>query len=74
MCVCVVQEPHPLRLTLEEVDKRRAQLDSCALSVFEHLGELKSFFVEVSPLQSRLHHHLCCLKKLHWFFASAGHQ
>ncbi|CAG01002.1 unnamed protein product, partial [Tetraodon nigroviridis] len=42
----LLKEPHPLRLTLEEVEKRRAQLDSCALSMFEHLGELKSFFVE----------------------------
>ncbi|XP_056884546.1 neurobeachin-like protein 1 isoform X3 [Takifugu flavidus] len=42
----LLKEPHPVRLTLEEVVKRRAQLDSCALSMFEHLGELKSFFVE----------------------------
>lgn len=46
-----------MRLTLEEVDKRRAQLDSCALSMFEHLGELKSFFVEVCPIQSQHHHY-----------------
>lgn len=42
-----------MRLTLEEVVKRRAQLDSCALNMFEHLGELKSFFVEVCLTQSR---------------------
>lgn len=53
-----------MRLTLEEVDKRRAQLDSCALSMFEHLGELKSFFVEVCPIQSQHHHCLFFLKNL----------
>ncbi|XP_034031730.1 neurobeachin-like protein 1 isoform X2 [Thalassophryne amazonica] len=41
----LLKEPHPVRLSLEEV-KRKAQLDSCPLSVFEHLSELKSFFVE----------------------------
>lgn len=41
------QEPHPVRLSLEEVEKRKARLDTCPLSIFEHLTELKSFFVEV---------------------------
>lgn len=36
-----------MRLSQEEVEKRKAQLDSSPLSVFEHLGDLKSFFVEV---------------------------
>ncbi len=46
--VCVTaQEPHPVRLSQEEVEKRKAQLDSCPLSMFEHLSDLKSFFVEV---------------------------
>lgn len=36
-----------MRLTQEEVEKRKAQLDSCPLNVFEHLSDLKSFFVEV---------------------------
>lgn len=43
-----LQEPHPVRLSQEEVEKRKAQLDSSPLSIFEHLGDLKSFFVEVS--------------------------
>lgn len=47
-CMCVSsQEPHPVRLSQEEVEKRKAQLDSCPLSMFEHLSDLKSFFVEV---------------------------
>lgn len=46
VCVCH-QEPHPMRLTQEEVEKRKAQQDSCPLNMFEHLSDLKSFFVEV---------------------------
>nr|XP_057907467.1 neurobeachin-like protein 1 isoform X2 [Doryrhamphus excisus] len=42
----LLKEPHPIRLTQEEVEKRKAQLDSCPLSMFEHLSDLKSFFVE----------------------------
>lgn len=36
-----------MRLSQEEVEKRKAQLDSCPTSMFEHLSDLKSFFVEV---------------------------
>lgn len=36
-----------MRLSQEEVEKRKAQLDSSPLSMFEHLSDLKSFFVEV---------------------------
>ncbi|XP_042558754.1 LOW QUALITY PROTEIN: neurobeachin-like protein 1 [Clupea harengus] len=42
----LLKEPHPVRLSLEELEKRKARLDSCPLSVFEHVTELKSFFVE----------------------------
>ncbi|XP_071320781.1 neurobeachin-like protein 1 isoform X3 [Trachinotus anak] len=42
----LLKEPHPVRLSQEEVEKRKAQLDSCPLSMFEHLSNLKSFFVE----------------------------
>ncbi|KAM8904058.1 neurobeachin-like protein 1 isoform 2-T3 [Spinachia spinachia] len=42
----LLKEPHPVRLPLEEVEKRKAQLDSCHFSMFEHLSDLKSFFVE----------------------------
>uniref|UniRef100_A0AAX7UYT6 Neurobeachin-like protein 2 n=1 Tax=Astatotilapia calliptera TaxID=8154 RepID=A0AAX7UYT6_ASTCA len=43
----LLKEPHPVRLSQEEVEKRKAQLDSCPTSMFEHLSDLKSFFVEV---------------------------
>ncbi|RVE75339.1 hypothetical protein OJAV_G00015710 [Oryzias javanicus] len=42
----LLKEPHPVRLSLEEVERRKSQLDSCPLNMFEHLGNLKSFFVE----------------------------
>ncbi|XP_069568849.1 neurobeachin-like protein 1 isoform X2 [Brachyistius frenatus] len=42
----LLKEPHPVRLPQEEAERRRAQLDSCPVSVFEHLDDLKSFFVE----------------------------
>ncbi|XP_069377494.1 neurobeachin-like protein 1 isoform X2 [Paralichthys olivaceus] len=42
----LLKEGHPVRLSQEEVEKRKAQLDSCPLSMFEHLSDLKSFFVE----------------------------
>ncbi|XP_034461449.1 neurobeachin-like protein 1 isoform X1 [Hippoglossus hippoglossus] len=42
----LLKEPHPVRLLQEEVEKRKAQLDSSPLSLFEHLSDLKSFFVE----------------------------
>lgn len=35
-----------MRLSLEELEKRRTRLDSCPLNIFEHLTELKSFFIE----------------------------
>lgn len=42
----LLKEPHPVRLSQEEVEKRKALLDSCPLNMFEHLSNLKSFFVE----------------------------
>uniref|UniRef100_A0A3Q3QH30 Neurobeachin-like protein 2 n=1 Tax=Monopterus albus TaxID=43700 RepID=A0A3Q3QH30_MONAL len=42
----LLKEPHPVRLPQEEVEKRKTQLDSCPLNMFEHLSDLKSFFVE----------------------------
>ncbi|KAM4560063.1 neurobeachin-like protein 1 isoform 3-T3 [Odontesthes bonariensis] len=42
----LLKEPHPVRLSQEEVEKRKTQLDSCPLNMFEHLSDLKSFFVE----------------------------
>lgn len=49
-----LQEPHPVRLLQEEVEKRKAQLDSSPLSMFEHLSDLKSFFVEVGLKKKKL--------------------
>ncbi|XP_058471810.1 neurobeachin-like protein 1 isoform X2 [Solea solea] len=42
----LLKEPHPVRLSQEDVDKRKSQLDSSPLNMFEHLNDLKSFFVE----------------------------
>uniref|UniRef100_UPI00398EFA2E neurobeachin-like protein 2 isoform X1 n=1 Tax=Pristiophorus japonicus TaxID=55135 RepID=UPI00398EFA2E len=42
----LLKEPHPLRLTAENSARRLARFDSYTLNVFEHLGQLKSFFVE----------------------------
>uniref|UniRef100_A0A674BFJ4 Neurobeachin-like protein 2 n=1 Tax=Salmo trutta TaxID=8032 RepID=A0A674BFJ4_SALTR len=42
----LLKEPHPVRLSLEEVEKRKGRLDASPLSIFQHLAELKSFFVE----------------------------
>ncbi|KAM6945740.1 LOW QUALITY PROTEIN: neurobeachin-like protein 1 [Aplochiton taeniatus] len=42
----LLKEPHPVRLSLEEVERRRARMDTVPLSIFQHLTELKSFFVE----------------------------
>ncbi|KAJ4920566.1 hypothetical protein JOQ06_022127 [Pogonophryne albipinna] len=42
----LLKEPHPVRLCQEEVDKRKSQMDSSLLNMFEHLSDLKSFFVE----------------------------
>ncbi|KAG2459437.1 NBEL1 protein, partial [Polypterus senegalus] len=43
----LLKEPHPVRLSSEEVEKRQSKLDSYPLSIFQNLSELKSFFVEV---------------------------
>ncbi|KAL4635789.1 neurobeachin-like protein 1 [Arapaima gigas] len=41
----LLKEPHPVRFSLEEMEKRKSR-DTYPLSIFEHLTELKSFFVE----------------------------
>lgn len=41
------QEPHPARLSAESAARRLAQLDTRSPNIFENLGQLKSFFVEV---------------------------
>ncbi|XP_072337816.1 neurobeachin-like protein 1 isoform X1 [Scyliorhinus torazame] len=42
----LLKESHPSRLSAEEALKRQAKMDSCPLNIFQHLTELKSFFVE----------------------------
>ncbi|XP_078085111.1 neurobeachin-like protein 1 isoform X4 [Mustelus asterias] len=42
----LLKEPHPPRLAAEEALKRQAKMDNCPLNIFQHLTELKSFFVE----------------------------
>eukprot|EP00061_Rhincodon_typus_P016025 g44018.t1 len=43
---CYFLEPHPCRLSADEALKRQAKMDNCPLNIFQHLTELKSFFVE----------------------------
>uniref|UniRef100_A0A452HZW4 Neurobeachin-like protein 2 n=1 Tax=Gopherus agassizii TaxID=38772 RepID=A0A452HZW4_9SAUR len=43
----LLKEPHPARLSAEEVLQRQTKSDSSTLNLFQHLPELKSFFVEV---------------------------
>ncbi|XP_043381670.1 neurobeachin-like protein 1 isoform X1 [Chelonia mydas] len=42
----LLKEPHPVRLSAEEVVQRQTKSDSSTLNLFQHLPELKSFFVE----------------------------
>uniref|UniRef100_H0VBD3 Neurobeachin like 1 n=1 Tax=Cavia porcellus TaxID=10141 RepID=H0VBD3_CAVPO len=42
----LLKEPHPPRLTAEEAVQKQTKADSSALNLFQHLPELKSFFIE----------------------------
>uniref|UniRef100_A0A8B9BTD5 Neurobeachin-like protein 2 n=1 Tax=Anser brachyrhynchus TaxID=132585 RepID=A0A8B9BTD5_9AVES len=42
----LLKEPHPQRLSAEEVVQRLTKSDTSTLNLFQHLTELKSFFVE----------------------------
>ncbi|XP_028924584.1 neurobeachin-like protein 1 isoform X1 [Ornithorhynchus anatinus] len=42
----LLKEPHPPRLSAEEVVQRQTKIDVCTLNLFQHLPELKSFFIE----------------------------
>uniref|UniRef100_K7FGC5 Neurobeachin-like protein 2 n=1 Tax=Pelodiscus sinensis TaxID=13735 RepID=K7FGC5_PELSI len=42
----LLKEPHPVRLSVEEVLQRQTKSDSLSLNLFQHLPELKSFFIE----------------------------
>ncbi|XP_054992464.1 neurobeachin-like protein 2 isoform X1 [Sorex araneus] len=43
----LLKEPHPVRLSAEEVAQRLARLDTNSPSIFQHLDQLKAFFAEV---------------------------
>uniref|UniRef100_A0A8D2LFF2 Neurobeachin-like protein 2 n=1 Tax=Varanus komodoensis TaxID=61221 RepID=A0A8D2LFF2_VARKO len=42
----LLKEPHPARLSAENASRRLSRLDTASPSIFENLGQLKSFFVE----------------------------
>ncbi|KAL8183651.1 UNVERIFIED_CONTAM: hypothetical protein K2H54_048175 [Gekko kuhli] len=42
----LLKEPHPARLSAEEVVQKQSRSDISTLNLFQHLPELKSFFIE----------------------------
>uniref|UniRef100_A0ACB8G153 Neurobeachin-like protein 1 n=1 Tax=Sphaerodactylus townsendi TaxID=933632 RepID=A0ACB8G153_9SAUR len=42
----LLKEPHPARLSAEEVVQKQSRSDTSTLNLFQHLPELKSFFIE----------------------------
>uniref|UniRef100_A0A669Q4A2 Neurobeachin-like protein 2 n=1 Tax=Phasianus colchicus TaxID=9054 RepID=A0A669Q4A2_PHACC len=46
----LLKEPHPQRLSAEEVVQRLTRSDTSTLNLFQHLTELKSFFIEVDGI------------------------
>ncbi|XP_023565929.1 neurobeachin-like protein 1 [Octodon degus] len=42
----LLKEPHPPRLTAEEAVQKQTKTDFSTLNLFQHLPELKSFFIE----------------------------
>ncbi|XP_071791552.1 neurobeachin-like protein 1 [Asterias amurensis] len=48
----LLKEPHPRRLSIEEIAKKASKNQTQLLNVFDHLSELKAFFVEVSTSDS----------------------
>ncbi|XP_059583066.1 neurobeachin-like protein 1 isoform X2 [Alligator mississippiensis] len=42
----LLKEPHPPRLSAEEVVQKLTKSDTATLNLFQHLPELKSFFIE----------------------------
>uniref|UniRef100_A0A8C4KJK8 Neurobeachin-like protein 2 n=1 Tax=Dromaius novaehollandiae TaxID=8790 RepID=A0A8C4KJK8_DRONO len=46
----LLKEPHPQRLSAEEVVQRLTRSDTSTLNLFQHLTELKSFFIEVGGI------------------------
>uniref|UniRef100_A0A670XXI6 Neurobeachin like 1 n=1 Tax=Pseudonaja textilis TaxID=8673 RepID=A0A670XXI6_PSETE len=43
----LLKEPHPARLSVEEVLQKQTKNENSTLNLFQHLSELKSFFIEV---------------------------
>lgn len=43
----ILKEPHPPRLSAEEAIQKQTKSDTSTLNLFQHLPELKSFFIEV---------------------------
>ncbi|XP_077175319.1 neurobeachin-like protein 1 isoform X2 [Paroedura picta] len=41
----LLKEPHPVRLSAEEVVQKQSGSDNSSLNLFQHLPELKSFFI-----------------------------
>ncbi|XP_038073345.1 neurobeachin-like protein 1 isoform X2 [Patiria miniata] len=48
----LLKEPHPKRLSIDEISKKASKNQTQLLNVFDHLNELKAFFVEVSTSDS----------------------
>ncbi len=46
--LCVIQEPHPRRMSAENAFRRQARLDILPPNIFDQLTKLRSF-KEVSP-------------------------
>ncbi|ETE61785.1 Neurobeachin-like protein 1, partial [Ophiophagus hannah] len=44
----LLKEPHPARLSVEEVLQKQTKNENSTLNLFQHLPELKSFFIEVT--------------------------
>uniref|UniRef100_A0A8D0NR10 Neurobeachin like 1 n=1 Tax=Sus scrofa TaxID=9823 RepID=A0A8D0NR10_PIG len=42
----LLKEPHPSRLSAEEAVQKQTKTDTSTLNLFQHLPELKSFFIE----------------------------
>uniref|UniRef100_A0A670XSQ3 Neurobeachin like 1 n=1 Tax=Pseudonaja textilis TaxID=8673 RepID=A0A670XSQ3_PSETE len=42
----LLKEPHPARLSVEEVLQKQTKNENSTLNLFQHLSELKSFFIE----------------------------
>uniref|UniRef100_A0A670XQ79 Neurobeachin like 1 n=1 Tax=Pseudonaja textilis TaxID=8673 RepID=A0A670XQ79_PSETE len=62
----LLKEPHPARLSVEEVLQKQTKNENSTLNLFQHLSELKSFFIEVK--KDKLYLYLMLLKLIFHFF------